>query len=117
MVKATAVTVLGQSLDASLKALLPAAIDACVAEGERFKKLFDGRGGPKTPAGVLPRRPMPGSGEDKDDKKRCRPNAFFLLKCVEKQLYGKCPTAKKVSSSDCTALDNFIATCKPEKKD
>lgn len=108
-------TVLGRSLDASLKSKLTAAIDTCVTEGENFKKAFgDAKRSP--PGGPGGRGPRPSGDDDKEDRKRCRPDAFFLLKCVEGQLYKACPAAKKVSSTDCSALDTFIATCKPGKK-
>lgn len=110
--KGTAVTVLGQSLDASLQKTLATALDSCVAMQESFKGKFQNGG--RKPSGDKKKGDK--NGEKKRPMPQCNHEAGFLVRCIEMELYKNCPAGKKVSSEDCTGLTTYMDKCKFEKK-
>lgn len=108
--KATAVTVLGKSLDESMKAVLSAAIDSCLAIHEQFKAKFSGGDRPK----------MGGGKQDINNKSppmpQCDRAAGFIAHCVEMEMYKNCPADKMVTSDSCKSLATYMDKCKFDKK-
>lgn len=110
--KATAVTVLGKSLDAPLKKTLTAAIDSCLAIQKSFEEKFKSGAGPKASGEKNGKSQKgPKSGEPK-----CNRSIGFLVRCVEMEMYKNCPADKKVASEDCTALTTYMDKCSFGKK-
>lgn len=73
---------------------------------KRFKEMLTKDGGD---------RPHHHHHHHKDDGKHCSPKALFFSKCVELNAYKNCPVDRKVSSAECTKLDEIIEKCAPPK--
>lgn len=96
--KATAITVLGKSLDAPLKKTLATALDTCMAGMEEYKKKKAAK------------------GDDSKREGKCGREGKFLIRCVETEMYKNCPAEKKVASDDCTAMSAYMDKCGFGKK-
>ena len=117
--KSAAVTVLGKSLDASMKKVLATSIDTCLAKQKEFQDKFGKDPSKDGHEGKGPERPdMPmGPMGPKPDMPHCSREPMFLVRCVEMELYKNCPTANKVNSADCKNMATWMDKCKPAKKD
>lgn len=49
------------------------------------------------------------------DGKHCPPKAEHFSKCVEMNAFKNCPSDRKVSSTECTKLIEFVNKCGPKK--
>lgn len=116
LVKATAVSVLGKSLDAAMKKVMASSIDTCLAQQEEFKKMFkEGKFGKQSARGGDNKKEK-NEKTDQASMPRCSPEGHFLVRCVQSEMYKNCPADKKVASADCTALTAYMDKCKFEKK-
>lgn len=107
--KTTAVTVLGASMDVTMKKILTTAIDICWDMQQAFEERVNQSG------------PMHGDNkhltkENDMDKIKGRPQvcgraASFVVRCVELEMFKNCPATNKVASEDCDALAPYIDTC------
>lgn len=95
--KAAAVTVLGKSLDESMKTVLSAAVDSCFTIQEGWSNI-------RTNIAVDNKQPQ------------CDLSVGLIAHCIEMEMYKNCPADKMVTSDSCKSLATYMDKCMFDKK-